>query len=57
MRMAEEQPGDLYTIVGQAHSLGFGGRFQLSFPNGETGVWTISKSTMSNDSPENALLA
>jgi uncharacterized iron-regulated membrane protein len=49
MTMAEDQPSDLDAIVAQARSLGFDGRFQLSFPNGETGVWTISRDTMSND--------
>lgn len=48
--MAEKQPGDLDAIVAQARALGFDGRFQLSFPNGETGVWTIARDTMSNDS-------
>ncbi len=52
MTMAEEQPGDLDAIVARARSLGFDGRFQLSFPNGETGVWTISRDTMSNDSAD-----
>lgn len=39
-------------IVAQARSLGFDGRFQLSFPSGETGVWTIARDTMSNDSAD-----
>ncbi|NVP56883.1 PepSY-associated TM helix domain-containing protein [Mycoplana rhizolycopersici] len=50
--MSENQPGDLDAIVAQARSLGFDGRFQLSFPNGETGVWTIARDTMSNDSAD-----
>lgn len=50
--MSENQPGDLDAIVAQARSLGFDGRFQLAFPNGETGVWTIARDTMSNDSAD-----
>ena len=32
-----------------ARDLGFAGRFQLNLPVGETGVWTISHDSMSND--------
>lgn len=39
-------------IVAQAQTLGFDGRYQLSFPSGETGVWTIARDTMSNDSAD-----
>ncbi|MDR6820852.1 putative iron-regulated membrane protein, partial [Neorhizobium sp. 2083] len=46
------QPDDLDAVVAQARALGFDGRFQLSFPNGETGVWTIARDTMSNDSAD-----
>ena len=35
--------------VAFARSLGFAGRFQLSLPRDETGVWTISHDSMSND--------
>jgi len=45
-------PGDVDAVVARARSLGFDGRFQLSFPNGETGVWTIARDTMSNDSDD-----
>ncbi len=48
--VAESLPDDLDPLLVQARSLGFDGRFQLSFPNGETGVWTIARDTMSNDS-------
>lgn len=41
---------NLDSIVALARSLGFEQRFQLAFPNGESGVWTISRDTMSNDS-------
>lgn len=45
-------PAEVDAIVSQARSLGFDGRFQLSFPTGETGVWTIARDTMSNDSAD-----
>lgn len=38
------------SVVALARSLGFEQRFQLSFPSDETGVWTIARDTMSNDS-------
>jgi uncharacterized iron-regulated membrane protein len=44
------EPVDLDTVTAFARSVGFDGRFQLNFPAGETGVWTISRDTMSNDS-------
>jgi uncharacterized iron-regulated membrane protein len=34
-----------------ARSLGFVGRFQINFPANETGVWTISHDSISNDGP------
>ena len=43
-------PVDVDGVVALARSLGFQERFQLAFPAGETGVWTISRDTMSNDS-------
>ncbi|WP_142781865.1 PepSY domain-containing protein [Agrobacterium sp. T29] len=46
----ESRAVNLDSIVALARSLGFEQRFQLAFPNGETGVWTISRDTMSNDS-------
>ncbi|MBL8562379.1 MAG: PepSY domain-containing protein, partial [Gemmobacter sp.] len=45
-------PVDLESLVALARSLGFEGRFQLNAPEGETGVWTISRDSMSNDSPD-----
>lgn len=33
-----------------AREIGFDGRYQLSTPQGETGVWTFSRDSMSNDS-------
>lgn len=47
--IAEGQPVDLDSVVTLARALGFDQRFQLSFPGGETGVWTIARDTMSND--------
>ncbi|MDI7862329.1 PepSY domain-containing protein [Rhizobiaceae bacterium n13] len=47
---SDGQPVDLDNVVALARSIGFDGRFQLSFPSGEKGVWTIARDTMSNDS-------
>ena len=46
------QPVDADTIVTLARALGFDHRFQLAFPAGENGVWTISRDTMSNDAAD-----
>ncbi|MEO3414378.1 PepSY domain-containing protein [Roseovarius sp. CAU 1744] len=35
-----------------AREIGFDGRYQLSTPQGETGVWTFARDSMSNDSPD-----
>lgn len=45
----EGQPVTIDTVVAYARANGFDGRFQLAFPDGETGVWTIARDTMSND--------
>lgn len=50
--MPDSQPADVDAVVAQARPLGFAGRFQLSYPNGETGVWTIAQDTMSNDAAD-----
>lgn len=34
-----------------AREIGFDGRYQLSTPQGDTGVWTFSRDSMSNDDP------
>ncbi|NEN74766.1 PepSY domain-containing protein [Pelistega sp. NLN82] len=34
-----------------ARKIGFEGRYQVNFPKGETGVWTLSQDSMSYDSP------
>ena len=46
----EGQPVTLDAIVALARTLGFEQRFQLAFPGDDTGVWTIARDTMSNDS-------
>lgn len=48
--LAEGQAIDVDNIVAFARSIGFDGRFQLAFPGGDDGVWTLSRDTMSNDS-------
>ena len=45
-------PVDLESLVALARSLDFDARFQLNYPEGETGVWTISRDSMSNDSSD-----
>ncbi|SDF28808.1 PepSY-associated TM helix domain-containing protein [Limimaricola pyoseonensis] len=35
-----------------AREIGFQGRYQLNLPKGETGVWTLSRDSMSTDSPD-----
>lgn len=50
--IAGGQPVDVDSVVAFARSAGFDGRFQLSFPSGEDGVWTIARDTMSNDSAD-----
>lgn len=49
---AEGQAVDLTSVAALARQLGFAGRFQLAFPGDESGVWTISQDSMSNDSPD-----
>jgi uncharacterized iron-regulated membrane protein len=48
--LAEGQAVDVDNIVAFAREIGFDGRFQLSFPGGDDGVWTLARDTMSNDS-------
>lgn len=45
-------PVTLDTAVAYARSLDFNGRFQINLPGDETGVWTISHDSMSNDGPD-----
>lgn len=48
--LPEGQPANVDGIVAFARSIGFDSRFQLTFPAEESGVWTLSRDTMSNDS-------
>ncbi|MFB2553101.1 PepSY-associated TM helix domain-containing protein [Ensifer soli] len=48
--IADGQPVDVDGVVALARASGFDGRFQLSYPSGDEGVWTIARDTMSNDS-------
>ncbi|WEZ85930.1 PepSY domain-containing protein (plasmid) [Rhizobium sp. 32-5/1] len=48
--LPEGEPVNLDGVVAFARSIGFTNRFQLGFPTSQTGVWTVSRDTMSNDS-------
>ncbi|AUR01187.1 PepSY-associated TM helix domain-containing protein [Phaeobacter inhibens] len=41
---------DIDSIDALARRIGFEGRYQLSIPRGDTGVWTVSRDSMSTDS-------
>ncbi|WP_172294475.1 PepSY domain-containing protein [Pseudoruegeria sp. HB172150] len=41
-------------VTAFARGIGFSGRFQINLPADETGVWTISHDSMSNDGPNPA---
>lgn len=43
---------DLAAIVAFGRSIGFDGRFQVALPADETGVWSLSRDSMSYDSPD-----
>lgn len=45
-------PLTLDTMDRFAREIGFDGRYQMNLPDGETGVWTFSRDSMSNDSPD-----
>ena len=45
-------PVTIDSVAAFADSLGFDRRYQLNLPDGETGVWTISHDSMSNDGPD-----
>lgn len=47
-------PVDIDGVADFARRLGFAGRFQINLPGDETGVWTISHDSMSNDGPDPA---
>ncbi|MFN3282509.1 MAG: PepSY domain-containing protein, partial [Tabrizicola sp.] len=44
-------PVTIDAVTAFADGLGFDRRYQLNLPEGETGVWTISHDSMSNDGP------
>ncbi|MEP2781885.1 MAG: PepSY domain-containing protein [Pseudoruegeria sp.] len=48
--LADGVPVTLDTVAEFAKQIGFTERYQLNLPRGETGVWTISRDSMSNDS-------
>eukprot|EP00903_Cladosiphon_okamuranus_P000961 g959.t1 len=41
---------NLDTVAAFGRAIGYEGRFRVSFPSGDTGVWTINQDSMSNDS-------
>ena len=45
-------PVTLDSVATYARTLGFNGRFQINTPADETGVWTISHDSLSNDGPD-----
>ncbi len=45
-------PVTLDSVAAFARTLGFDGRFQLAAPQGEAGVWTLSRDSMSQDSAD-----
>lgn len=45
-----EGPVDLDRIDALAREIGFQGRYQLNLPQDDTGVWTLSRDSMSTDS-------
>ncbi len=52
--MPEGTPVTFGSVVALARGLGFEGRFQVAFPSGPDGVWTLSRDSMSNDGPNPA---
>lgn len=50
--IATGMPIALSSVVAKGRSLGFDGRFRVNYPSGETGVWTLSQDSMSNDSAD-----
>ncbi|MFN3578337.1 MAG: PepSY-associated TM helix domain-containing protein [Tabrizicola sp.] len=53
-RVAITGPVTIDSVTDFAATLGFDRRYQLTLPEGETGVWTISHDSMSNDGPDPA---
>lgn len=48
---AGAMPG-IDAIARLGRGLGFQGRFRINYPQGQTGVWTLSQDSMSNDSTD-----
>jgi len=46
----EGLPVNLDTVEAFGRTLGYEGRFRISYPRGEAGVWTLNQDSMSNDS-------
>ena len=51
-KIAITGPVTVDSVAAFAQSLGFNGRFQMNLPADESGVWTISHDSMSNDGPD-----
>ncbi|MEP3346096.1 MAG: PepSY domain-containing protein [Litoreibacter sp.] len=49
---ARTTPVTLDTVDALAREIGFDARYQLNVPSGETGVWTLSRDSMSTDSSD-----
>ncbi len=47
--LAEGVEANLGSIVALGRELGFSRRFHVNYPSGDTGVWTLSQDSMSND--------
>ncbi|APG49082.1 PepSY-associated TM helix domain-containing protein [Phaeobacter porticola] len=45
-----DMPVDLDSVDALARQIGFAGRYQLSVPRNDSGVWTLSRDSMSTDS-------
>ncbi|WP_295813239.1 PepSY domain-containing protein [uncultured Nitratireductor sp.] len=48
--LSDAGPYNFDQIVAFGRALGYEGRFRVSTPRGETGVWTLAQDSMSNDS-------
>lgn len=48
--ISPDHPITMDTVDRFAREIGFKGRYQLNMPKGETGVWTLSRDSMSTDS-------
>lgn len=49
--ISPSEPMTFETVDRFARDVGFSGRYQIYFPKGEKGVWTINQDSMSYDSP------